>query len=108
MQGRFLALGRRETLDLDLELAGFLVEADVALVRIVAALAIVEARCGLVLWVLRFELKTGRKTCSISRLAAMAFSVVDRLSDNVIGGSRFGDQVREAGAGLAHRGWRGR
>ena len=39
----FLALGFGETLDLDLELPGLLVEADIALVRVVAALAVVEA-----------------------------------------------------------------
>ena len=39
-----LALGFGEPLDLNLELPGLLVEADVALARVVAALAVVEAR----------------------------------------------------------------
>ena len=40
----FLALGFGEALDLDLELPRLLVEADIALVRVIAAFAVVEAR----------------------------------------------------------------
>ena len=101
---RFLALGRSQTLDLDLELAGFLVEADVALVRIVAALAIVETRCRLVLRVLRLELKARRQHLLHQQAGGDGLQrIVDSLGHDVIGGGRFGDQVREAGAGLARR-----
>ena len=72
----FLALGFGETLDLDLELARLLVEADIAFVRVVAALAIVEAGAsGRLLGFFGLNSKRGASTCSISRLAAMAFSV---------------------------------
>ncbi len=40
---RFLALGFSQSFDLDLELSCFLVEADIALVGIVTAFAVVEA-----------------------------------------------------------------
>ncbi len=57
----FRALGLGQSLDLDLELPGLLVEADVALVRIIAAFAIVEARRRSAARILRLELEARRK-----------------------------------------------
>ena len=72
----FLALGVGKPFDLDLELAGLLVEADVAFVGVVAAFAVVEARRrAAVLGFFGLNSKRGASTCSISKLAAMAFSV---------------------------------
>ena len=58
-----------------MELARFLVETDIALDRVIAALAIVKAFEGPLCGFFGVKLKRGASTCSMSRLAAIAFSV---------------------------------
>ena len=83
---RFLALRLGQALDLDLELPRLLVEADIALVRVVAALAVVEARRRAAVRVLRRELEARRKHLLHQQARGDGLQrVVDRLGDGLLG-----------------------
>src|SRR5262249_2616797 len=101
---RLLALRRDKALDLDLEPAALLVEADIAFVRVVTAFAIVEAGRRSAVRVLWFELEARRKHLFHQQARRYRLQgVVDGLGDGLRGGVRLGDQVGEAGADLARR-----
>ena len=70
-----LAIRLGKALDLDLVRPCLLIDTDVATVSDVATLAVVKTRRRAAVRVLRLELETRARTCSISRLAAMAFKV---------------------------------
>ena len=71
---------------------------------IVAALAVVEARRRAAVRVLRLELEARRQHLLHQQARGDGLErVVDRLGHGLLGGVRLGDQVGEAGAGLARR-----
>ncbi len=105
---RFLALGFGEALDLDLDLAGLVVDADVGLVGVVAALAVVEARCRAAVCILGLELEArGEHLLHQQARGDGLQGVVDGLGHGCLGGIRLGDQVGKPCASLAGRVARG-
>ena len=97
-----LALRCCQSLDLDVELAGFFVETDVALLGIVARLAIVGALDGTAVRFLRREVEAGCEHLLHQKARRDGLErVVHRLGHRLFRGVRLGDQVGEACAGLA-------
>ena len=82
----------------------FLVEADIALVRVVAAFPIVEAGVGPVFGFFGLNSKRGASTCSIKEARRNGLQRASlTASVTALGGVRLGDQVGEARTGLARR-----
>ena len=100
----FLALGFGEPFDLDLEMPGPFVKADITFVGVIAAFAVIETGARSALGVLRFELKARRKHLFHKQACRDSLQgIVHRLSDCFFGSVRLGNQVREPRAGLARR-----
>ena len=95
-------LGLGQTLDLDLELARGLIDADVFLVGDVARLAIAEALLGTAVRGLGDEAKAWGEDLLHQQAGGDGLEgVVDRLGHRLLAGVGLGDQIGEAGAGLA-------
>lgn len=99
---RFLALRLGKPLDLDLEFTAFLIEADIAFVRIITAIAIIEARRRLAFRALRREIETGREYLFHEQARRNGFQcIVDCFRHGLLGRIRFGNQISETRAGFA-------
>ena len=107
----FLALWRHEPLDLDLELPVFLIKADVALIRVVAFWAVLEARRRTVARVLRLEFEARNQHLLHEQARRDRLQlIIHGTCDGIVGGVRLGDQVRESARAFcqARRGSPGR
>ena len=99
-----VALRLHQAFDLHLDLARLLVHAHVAFRRIVAALAVVEAGCRLIVRVLRLEFKPRCQHLLHEQAGGDGFErVVHCLRHRRFGGIRLGNEIGESRVRLARR-----
>ena len=101
---RLRALGLGEAIYFELHTARFRIHADVALGGIVTAGAVIEARGRGVVGILGPELEARGQHLLHEQAGGDGLErVVHRLGDGALGGVGLGDEIGEAGAGLARR-----
>ena len=79
-----------------------MIEADIAFVRVIATIAIIETGLGFIGRAFRLELETRRQHLFHQQAGSNRLQgVVHRLGDGLFGSVGFGDQVGKASASLA-------